>query len=207
MITESQLGSAFDPTHLNLFIFPTERCNFRCTYCYEDFEVGLMKPSVRSGIKALLKKRSDHLNSIEISWFGGEPLVGKPVVIELSRYISELAPAYDIKYTANMTTNGYLLDLETATLLIDLGIRYYQISLDGPKTIHDSTRRRADRTGTFDRIWQNLIALRNSILDFRITLRVHFSPDNVSHLHELISSLNHEFGGDNRFNVYFKAVS
>lgn len=37
-----------------LILFPTEQCNFRCTYCYEDFKLGRMSNGTVNGIKALI---------------------------------------------------------------------------------------------------------------------------------------------------------
>ena len=105
-----------------------------------------------------------------------------------------------------MTTNGYLLDPTTAERLIELGVKFYQISLDGHATQHDQTRKRADGSGTFDRIWQNLLALRDSSLEFEIMLRVHFSPANYDSMAQLVPSINAEFSSDSRFKVYFKAI-
>ena len=39
---------------LHLILMPTEQCNFRCTYCYEDFAHDRMSPRVVAGIKRLL---------------------------------------------------------------------------------------------------------------------------------------------------------
>jgi uncharacterized protein len=38
--TRAQVGAALSPRFQQLTILPTEKCNFRCTYCYEDFELG-----------------------------------------------------------------------------------------------------------------------------------------------------------------------
>jgi uncharacterized protein len=90
--------------------------------------------------------------------------------------------------------------------LVSLGVNSYQISLDGPQPLHDATRRKADSCGTFDRIWDNLLGLRNSDLDLRVTIRVHFTPDSVLQLDPLIRDINTEFAADDRFCVYFKDV-
>ena len=42
---------------LQLIILPNEDCNFRCTYCYEDFLKSEMKESVQQGILNFLEKR------------------------------------------------------------------------------------------------------------------------------------------------------
>lgn len=204
-ILREQIAQAFSHRHLNLILFPTEKCNFRCTYCYEDFEVGRMRPEVISALKSLLDRRADELESLELSWFGGEPLLAKDIVFDLSAYVLQrVRPG--LRYRGNMTTNGYLLDIDTASRLIALGVTFFQISLDGFGTHHDTTRRRADGCGTFERIWDNLLALRELTSTFRVMLRVHFSPSNIDTIDELIRAINREFAGDSRFTVYFKAV-
>ena len=34
-----QLAAAISPRVQELILLPTEKCNFRCTYCYEDFKI------------------------------------------------------------------------------------------------------------------------------------------------------------------------
>lgn len=201
-----QIASSFDAGYLNLFLLPTERCNLRCTYCYEEFDIGRMRPAVSAGVKALISSRFPELHTLEISWFGGEPLVAKSIIEDISLHIKHLGETHPINYKANITTNGYLLDITTAKRLRELGITFYQISLDGPPEVHDLSRIRADGAGTFDRIWRNLLALKKSSLDIKVVLRVHFSPDTHTSLDGLIADINREFGGDKRFAVFFKAV-
>jgi uncharacterized protein len=206
MITLEQVASSFDSRYLNLFLLPTERCNFRCTYCYEDFAIGKMRPSVINAVKALLSRRFPELHTLEISWFGGEPLIAKEIIEDISLHITQQLSIRPVNYKANITTNGYHLDVPTAARLRELGITFYQISLDGPQAIHDKTRIKANGKGTFTTIWSNLLALRKSTLDIKLMLRVHFSPDTYASLDPLISAINHEFGDDERFVVFFKAV-
>jgi len=200
------VSQAFNPYHLNLIILPTEKCNFRCTYCYENFDVGRMKPWVVEAIKKLLLARTADLDSLSLSWFGGEPLLAKNIVLDLSRYAAEIAREHSIQYAANMTTNGFFLDLATAEALVMAGVNFYQISLDGYGEDHDATRVAANGTGTFDRIMANLRAIRDSDLSLTVLLRCHFSPGSFPKLDRLIDLLNREFGGDMRFRVYFKSI-
>ena len=69
------LYDALADDKLELTLFPTEHCNFRCTYCYEDFSIGRMTPEIVNAVKRLIEIRSDDLHDLYISWFGGEPLV------------------------------------------------------------------------------------------------------------------------------------
>jgi hypothetical protein len=40
-----QIAAYITQKFQELILLPTEKCNFRCTYCYEDFELGRMKES------------------------------------------------------------------------------------------------------------------------------------------------------------------
>ncbi len=192
---------------LSLIILPTENCNFRCTYCYEDFAVGRMKSSVLSGLKSFLDRRCPELDYINVEWFGGEPLMAKDVILDISHFL--MARTYifpNLQYSSGMTTNAYLLDLETASNLSNAGVRTYQISLDGPREVHDRSRLRADGASTFDRIWSNLLAIRDSSLPVNITLRLHVTADTWTLLDPLLEDIKREFLPDSRFSVFFKAI-
>jgi uncharacterized protein len=206
-VQAQQIASILDGRYLNLIVLPTEKCNFRCTYCYEDFEIGRMAPAVVKGVQALLRMRAPTLDALEISWFGVEPLVAQDVVEDISRTAVELATRYaSLAYKANITTNGSLLDIATAERLVGLGVTFFQISLDGPQQTHDLSRVRANGMGSFAQIWSNLVALRDSDLRLSIMLRVHFSPDTFEELAPLVDDINDEFAEDERFAVYFKSI-
>ncbi|WP_392533429.1 radical SAM protein [Nostoc sp. C117] len=193
--------------YFNLFILPTEQCNFRCTYCYEDFSLGRMKPETILAIKAFLDRRCTDLNYLHISWFGGEPLITKDIVLEISEYAISLMKNHPkLHYIGDVTTNGYFLDYKTAVALADVGVRRYQISLDGPRNVHDKSRIRADGGSTFDRIWTNLLAIRDSLLPVSILLRIHFTVDTLELLDPLLDDIKKEFLHDSRFSIFFKAI-
>jgi len=192
---------------LELIIFPTEQCNFRCTYCYEDFSIGKMQREIIENIKSLISSRAEELKHLKISWFGGEPLSAKSVVYEISDYAQLESQKSGYQFHSSMTTNAYQLDCQTARRLINLGVSYFQVSLDGNQAAHDSTRRRLNGSGSFDKIWQNLIALKASDLNFSVTLRLHITPENYLSMPELINDIKSCFGGDSRFNVFFKLIA
>ena len=182
MVTGSQMSdgriidfaAAFSNDILHLIILPTEQCNFRCTYCYEDFSIGTMKRPVVNGVKSLLAKRIPSLRQLHIAWFGGEPLLALPIVEEISSFAqTRMQDVADIAYTAEMTTNAFRLDSPTAERLHGLGIRHYQITLDGPEEFHDKARVRRNGKGSFNQIWGNLLSVRSSSLPISVCLRVH----------------------------------
>jgi uncharacterized protein len=200
-------------THENLFsnkqsliIFPTEQCNFRCTYCYEDFLIGRMSNETINGIKNLISKRANKLENLHVGWFGGEPLLAQDIIIEISKHIMKLNKKYSFNYTSDMTTNGYNLTPENFSILTDYKINRYQISLDGPKDVHDTTRVKANGEGTFDQIWNNLLSIRNTKKDVSITLRIHLDEEKIRVVDSLIDNIRREFINDSRFSVFIVPI-
>jgi uncharacterized protein len=98
------------------------------------------------------------------------------------------------------------LDLNTASVLANVGVTEYQISLDGPREIHDQSRIRADGKSTFERIWNNLLAIRDSSLPIYITLRLHFTAETFQLIDPLLEDIKREFLPDSRFSAFFKSI-
>lgn len=203
---QQQLTAFFRDDVLHLILFSTEQCNFRCTYCYEKFLHGRMRPEVVEGVKQLVSRRAPGLKLLSISWFGGEPLHAHDIVQELSDHFTALSAEHGFKYMAHATTNGHYLTPELAPQLIESGLRDFQITLDGPQAVHDQTRKLQGGGGTFDTIWRNLLFLRASDLDFTCTLRINFSPDNYARTPEFITQLGDTFGHDPRFQLHTHPV-
>ena len=204
---EDELAFAFNNKRLDLSILPTEQCNFRCIYCYEDFSIGKMSRDTIRGVKRLIERRIDGLSHLSVSWFGGEPLLAFDVIEEISEHIAEQsAGREDFHYHSGITTNGYLLSPNKAERLEQLGVRHYQITLDGPEEIHNRTRVRRSGKGTFHQIWQNLIGIRDSSTPIDMLLRVHLTTENLPFLPRFLTRLRDDFLGDKRFKVNLRPI-
>lgn len=121
----------------------TERCNLRCTHCYQDGSrrEELSADEVRSGL--------DEIEDLFSSWSkthgltfapsfnitGGEPLLR----IDLFDILGDLA---DRRWDAFVLTNGTLIDPAIARRFAGLGVKGVQISLEGPERLHDALRGR-----------------------------------------------------------------
>jgi uncharacterized protein len=198
--------SSLDPKRMELILYPTEQCNFRCTYCYEDFLLGKMSPETIQGIRRLISERIGNIRQLQLSWFGGEPLAAKDVIYEICEHARAECDLHGVHLGGNLTTNGYFLDTETASRLHKLGQDTYQISLDGYGADHDRTRKLMSGGGTFARIWSNLLALRDSDIPFHIMFRIHLTTDNLVSIENLAHEMQREFLHDKRFSVFLKTI-
>jgi uncharacterized protein len=207
-ISARRLGQLLSNEALHLVVMPTEACNFRCFYCYEDFLVGRMPPKVVRGLERLLETRAPSLDHLTISWFGGEPLLERDLVLGLLEHVARLRARHPrLALESDITTNAWHLDRPLFERMLALGVATWQISFDGPKEIHDRRRKRADGRGTFDRIWSNVRALREVEGEFEIRLRVHVDRENREHLPRFLDQCREAFGEDPRFRMFLRPLS
>ncbi|MFZ2315780.1 MAG: radical SAM protein [Gammaproteobacteria bacterium] len=207
MLSKEKLLSIITNKFIELIIFPTEQCNFRCVYCYEDFSFGKMKKNTVEAIKRLILHRVNELDGIKVTWFGGEPLAAKDIIFEICDFIKQLKVEHPhFQYVSDMTTNGYRLNIETLSKLVAHGVTRYQISLDGTEENHNKSRVRLDGAGTFAPIWDNLLSAKATDLNFSIILRLHITPENLEDMYRLIDLIKLNFGQDKRFTVFLKAI-
>lgn len=202
----AHIKSSLSPRQFQLIVLPTEQCNFRCDYCYEDFSIGRMSPQTVAAVKAFVSQRARELDALKIEWFGGEPLAAKDIVFEISRHAQQVCRENNVTFNGSTTTNGYFLSTSVAAEMACLGQTRYQITLDGDKDCHDRTRKLASGGPTFERIWANLIGLRDSSLPIMVQLRLHLTDGNFDSMQQLATRLRDEFLKDSRFSTLIRSV-
>ncbi|ENU93601.1 hypothetical protein F971_00859 [Acinetobacter vivianii] len=189
-----------------LILYPTEQCNFRCSYCYEDFEVGKMLPEVVDNVKKFINNRLDVVDHLHLSWFGGEPLIAQDILLDIANHAFQESKKRNKKLTGSFTTNAYHLTVELAKQFHEINHNKYQISLDGYQEQHDKTRKLASGKGTFNKIWTNLINLKDSDIQFEILLRLHITRENFESMKVLAYEIKDKFIIDYRFKVLVKPI-
>lgn len=192
---------------LQLMLMPTEDCNFRCRYCYEDFVRGTMPWEIREGIKKFVHKKASSLKHLAISWFGGEPLYGWDAIEDLAPFFVEITEEHGVSLGGHMTTNGYLLTPERQARLLNWKVNGFQITLDGSPEDHDRNRPGRDGSSTFWQIFENLESLSEREEDFRVKLRINVDLVNYPRIPEFLDMVQERLGGDPRFVVNFHPVS
>lgn len=112
----------------HLTITPTMECNARCFYCYEDgVRCGKMQKEQCQDIIKFVKTL-DCSNGIDLTWFGGEPLMNQ----EWMDIFSESMEDAGIEYSAFIITNGSKIDDSTIEKMVSKWkIKDVQITLDG----------------------------------------------------------------------------
>lgn len=187
----------FDRHHLGLTIVTSLGCNFDCPYCFEAKHPSLLQRDVSDAILGYVAARADTLESLSVSWFGGEPLLGLKSLGHLSDLFDQLCASNKIDYTARITTNGYLLDDSACAELLRCHVSHIQVTLDGPQDLHDRMRPLVSGRGTFDTIVKNL---HGAVDDFTVDVRINVDSESFLRTEELLAYLEEGFAG--RLNVY-----
>ncbi len=189
------------PSDVHLTVCPTLGCNFDCPYCFEEHRGKSMDEKTQNDVVKLADRMLSvsHAPKLVITWFGGEPLLEPQIIKSLSERLIETAENHGATYSADMLTNGYLLDPDMVSLLQSCRIDNIQITIDGIGSTHDATRHTVSGGPSFDRIIHNL----RTELPFRVNIRhnVHSGNiDEVNKLKDFVAKLAEETG--NTFSYY-----
>lgn len=92
-------------------IWPTSACNANCYYC---FEKGILSYSMSYDtakdlllyIDSILKNN----DSIQIEWFGGEPLLNTKIIDYLAEGLNKICKKKNCQIHSTMISNGSLID-------------------------------------------------------------------------------------------------
>ncbi len=180
---------------LNFVIQPTASCQLGCGYCGQTHSP--KKISLEHQEKLLERLRgllaAGTYKTLQIGWFGAEPLAGLSVITEMTPKLVSLANESNCIYTVKaMPTNGLQLNVETAVMLHkQYHLAHFEITLDGIAEFHDLRRHTKNGKPTFEKIFQNVLAIAadERLMDVKISIRCNVDRQNVEGVLPLIHLL------------------
>jgi uncharacterized protein len=190
--------SRYDTSQFSLTIVTSLGCNFDCPYCFEAKHPSLLNADVEQALLEVLDDQLPKIRALRVTWFGGEPLVGKKPLLSLSDAFIERCDRAGVAYSADIATNGYLLDEQTCAELRDRRLGWAQVCLDGPPEIHDKMRPLAGGKSSF---WGIVKNLQHAVNYFPISLRMNVDMENILHTEEMLQILADE-GLADKLSVY-----
>lgn len=173
---------------LRVHILPTYQCNLDCNYCFESQNLRqtskiIERKQIRRVYDFMDQKKEEHsVGKITIVLFGGEPLIANKEQKNKVEYI--LDQTQEREWNVEIVTNG--VDLSDYVSLLgsysDI-IRAIQITIDGPKEIHDKRRVSPRGEGSFDKISQSV----NDALkeELHIAIRTNIEEETINYLPSL----------------------
>lgn len=162
---------------MELTLFVDHQCNLRCTYCYngDKFSRRMSLEIMHKAVALALQQRPEHL---EISFFGGEPLLALEFLRQTVDHVEATVaaaspPRPSLSFTLN--TNATLIDEAALALMASPRRVTVNVSLDGPRDVHDEHRVTANGHGSFDAVMAGVGKLRRASVPIQVVAVV--SPD------------------------------
>lgn len=188
---------------LRCHIVMTYNCNLACTYCFEkDLERSseVMTPALAKKCMETIKDQAKGYRKVELVLFGGEPLLYNEKQLSCIDYI--LGYAANQGWIIDIITNGVNLKRFLHIISPLNNLEQIQITMDGPKEIHDSRKPAINGQGSFDSIVQSLDAALEKNLN--CVVRINVDKQNLETLPTLCQFM-HERGWfkHKTFGAYF----
>ena len=155
----------------------TPRCNFHCKMCYVHLTAVEQR---RRGTELsaerwlALAEEAKRAGTVFLLLTGGEPLL-RPDFPEIYREIQKMG------FVLSLNTNGYLLQGELRELLLSAPPSRVNISLYGAD---NATYERLCGVPAYDRVSENIRALRAAGVDVRVTMSL--TPENCGDLSRVL---------------------
>jgi uncharacterized protein len=167
---------------IQIFFAPWYTCNFSCSYCFQDEYRNPKTSTIAEVVDAFFRYVDKRFASRRkyLTLFGGEPLLNSPSRRQAIAQFLESARERDLDVA--IVTNGYHI-VDFIDIFKASRIREVQVTLDGPKNIHDARRMLHGGAGSFERITEGIDALLGNGIP--VNLRVIVDKENIEHLVEL----------------------
>jgi len=186
---------------LNVTVMLTEACNLACTYCYQDKNPRRLGQAGRRRLAAYLQRHGSSHRSVHVHWFGGEPLLEYPALLDLASTLARDLTDRGIEFSHSITTNGTRISPEVARGLKNAGITHVQITLDGDERTHDRLRIAPSGRGSFRDSLNGALACRDAGLF--VYVRVNLNRCTAPRVPFLLDLLRSEGLGPGACSVYF----
>ncbi len=201
-----------DSQTLSYTIQPTGNCQLGCNYCGQLHRNVTMSRKVMDDVYARIESFTTNrrFNHLDVTWYGGEPLMAADEIIYLSDKLIKLSGEKKIRYTADMITNGFILSGPKMIKLVeDCKIRAYQVTLDGLPEYHDQSRPTKQNRSSFQKIYSNIKEFVFSSLftehNVNLTIRLNINRLNADGVIPFIDFL-HEEGLSDKVALDFQGI-
>lgn len=181
-----------------LTVLTTTVCNLGCSYCFQNTAPAAPGRSDSARITAVRmdaatvdatarfaaeQLRRTGRSALYVLLFGGEPLANPAACRNLLERLGAVAGM-----RAGIVTNGTLMRPRVLQDLEQLGLRDFQITVDGPRPLHDAVRVTRRGGATFDRVLRNTASVIEKT-DLRCVIRVQVSGRAAEDLDSLVGEL------------------
>lgn len=174
---------------INITIYPTQECNARCFYCFENGEK--QKPmSLETAEKVVeyIAKNVTASDEVVFRWFGGEPLVGDHII----DYITENVDKYfkgQLKFSSIVTTNGFNISDDLIRRAKEKWhAKKFHLTIDGYGEEHDRRKNYYDKSvDAYKKLLSDISKL--IAADIFVVCRFNLDKKNINQIDDILHDL------------------
>lgn len=156
-------------TNAHYTIFTTTICNACCKYCYEaGVEEKTMSIDTAYKLIDYILKNEKRLSTVELRWFGGEPLLNKEII----NLVCDNMKGHGIRHMSTMSSNGDLFSEVTDTEISSWNLTNVQFTVDDVGEQYEEIK--GLPAGAYERLKETINRLTN--LGVSVTIRIHLDP-------------------------------
>jgi len=178
------------PDTMYVTLMPTLACNLACTYCFQKEHPAFTKMQTsteESTLEWILRTIDERaLRILHVHYFGGEPLTRKAFLIRTAEVLSASMQARGGQFKWSCTTNGIGLTPDFVRQMCRFGAGSFKVTLDGDRETHDQMRVYRDGRGTFEEIFDNVVACADLV---RIFVGGNFLPEQKESFERLLDRI------------------
>ena len=174
---------------INITIYPTQECNARCFYCFENGEK--RKPMTQETAEKVVEyiiKNVTESDEVVFRWFGGEPLVGDRII----DYITENVDKHfggKLKFSSIITTNGFNISDDLIKRAKEKWhAKKFHVTIDGYAEEHNRRKNYCDKSVD---AYQKLLVDMSKLIEAGIFVVCRFNLDknNITQLDDILHDL------------------
>ncbi|MBI4657003.1 MAG: radical SAM protein [Elusimicrobia bacterium] len=172
-------------TILRLVYNVTTKCGLDCKYCFQNHL------ERRDTTTETIKKTGELLDGmlsanknfklVNLYLFGGDPILRPDLCMELLSVFRKICKTKRVRLFPTMATNGLFKDYDAYKALNKSGLKNLQISFDGPKYIHNKTRK-----DSYDAIMKNIPILSEF---FVLSIKYNIHKENIHGFREFLKDI------------------
>jgi len=176
---------------IGFHIVLTYGCNLRCPYCYEgqDKDAKSFDEKTMDRLIEFMKSslKATGAKGIDVSLYGGEPFLKEDMAIKAMDEMYDYSKEKGIVYGGSIITNGTLLNEDNIKWMAGSNVKSMQLTLDGPRDLHNRSRFYRDGRGTYEDILKNARLAKD--LGMSPGFRISIDKNTVSRVEELLDDL------------------
>lgn len=166
----------------------TSKCDLKCCYCFENHikrsDVDPSDIKLFVGLLEKTLKRNEKIKRVELTLFGGEPLLRADLCHLLLSSVKNICVRFGKDYKFSLASNGMMAKEKALADLKNCGLTDIQVTFDGQMNSHDEIRRK-NKKG-----YEDLLRIISWLgKSFSLTLKYNIRKQNVGEFTNFIKDI------------------